>query len=204
VPKGLYSLHDPHDGALVGYERFSCARGPAGWRYTSSVMGADGRTPVGFVDLTVDAGWRQRQVEVRSGEWLVRGGVTGPETVWVRTPGSDESESSAQAAGFMGRSPGFLVAVARLLRLTPGASSSVRLVELTEPVLAPITVSVSWALTSVELHATDAGQLPVERYDTTELAGGGGGAVHLAGDVVLAAPSVELEDLDSAPTLDDR
>jgi hypothetical protein len=194
VPTGRYSLHDPHEGTLVGYERFSCAPGPAGWRYTSSVLGADGRTAVGHVDLTVDARWRQRRVEVRSGEWLVRGGVTGPEAVWVRTPGG--GESSAAAAGFVGRSPGLLVSVARLLRLSLGESSRVRLVELTEPALAPITVTVGWALTSVESHATDAGELPVQRYETTDR-----GEVFLAGDVVLAASGIELEELDSPPTL---
>src|SRR5687768_16755132 len=94
----MYSLHDLHDGALVGYERFSCAPGPVGWRYASSVLAPDGRT-VGLVDLTVDLRWRQRRVEVRSAEWAVRGGVNGPETVWVRTPArAAPSERSAERA----------------------------------------------------------------------------------------------------------
>ncbi len=41
VPRGLYRLRD-RDGAVVGYERFSCAPGPVGWRYTAQVLAADG------------------------------------------------------------------------------------------------------------------------------------------------------------------
>jgi hypothetical protein len=199
MPRGRYSLHDPPDGALAAYERFSCAPGPVGWRYTSAVLAADGRTVLGQVDLTVDARWRQRRVEVRAGEWLVRGGVNGPEAVWLRTAASQVSgqpvELAEQAAGFTGRSPGFLVAVARLLHLAVGESARVRLVGLSEPVLAPITVETAWALTSVDVHDTDTGPLEVERYETTDR-----GIVHLAGDVVLAAPGIELEELDSPPS----
>jgi hypothetical protein len=205
MPRGLYSLRD-HDGAVVAYERFSCAPGPAGWRYNAQVLAPDGRTPTGLVDVTTDASGRQIRVEVREGCWIVRGGVAGGETVWVRTgaSGEDAGEDTAAAAGFAGRSPGFLVAVARLVGLRPGASSRVRLVALTDPVLAPLTVNVTWSLTRLEEHPTEGGPLPVERYETADLASGQRAIIHLVGDVVLAAPGIELDALDTPPTLPSR
>jgi len=202
VPRGLYSLRD-HDGAVVAYERFSCAPGPAGWRYHAQVLASDGRTPAGLVDVTTDATGRQIRVEVRAGGWTVRGGVVGEETVWVRTgpSGEDGGEDATRAVGFTGRSPGFLVAVARLVGLRPGASSRVRLVSLADPATAPPTVDVTWSLTTVEEHPTEGGPLPVERYETADLAGGRRAVVHLVGDVVVDAPGIELETLDRPPTL---
>ena len=44
VPRGLYRLRD-RDGTVVGYERFSCAPGPVGWRYNAQVLAPDGGTP---------------------------------------------------------------------------------------------------------------------------------------------------------------
>lgn len=206
VPRGLYSLRD-EDGTVVAYERFSCAPGPAGWRYHAQVLAPDGRTPTGLVDVTTDARGSQIRVEVRAGGWVVRGGVADGETVWVRTGASGQDtiettgEETAAAAGFTGRSPGFLIAVARLLRLRAGASSRVRLVALTNPALEPLTVEMSWSLTTVEQCPTEVGPLPVERYETEDLASGQRAAVHLAGDVVLAAPGVELDALETPPTL---
>jgi hypothetical protein len=203
VPKGLYSLRDRGSGTLLGYERFWCAAGPIGWRYAAEVLAPDGRTGTGLGDLTVDDRWRQLRVEVRSGEWQVRGGVAGSEAVWVRAhaSGKQARETAAVAAGFTGRSPGFLVAVARMLGLAPGARSRVRLVALSEPALAPRTVEIVWALISIEEQPTKAGLLPVERYETTDPVSGGLAVVHLAGDLVLAAPWVELKELDRPPTL---
>jgi hypothetical protein len=210
VPRGLYSLRD-QDGTMVAYERFSCAPGPAGWRYHAQVLAPDGRTPTGLVDVTTDARGSQIRVEVRAGGWVVRGRVAGAETVWVRTgaAGQDTTEGTiegtgeetATAVGFTGRSPGFLVAVARLLRLRAGASSRERLVALTDPGLAPLPVEMSWSLTMVEQYPTQVGPLPVERYETQDLASGQRAAVHLAGDVVLDATGVELDALETPPTL---
>jgi hypothetical protein len=74
VPWGLYSLRD-QDGTVVAYERSSCAPGPVGWRYNARVLGPDGRTPTGLVDVTTYASGLQIRVEVRAGGWVVRGGV---------------------------------------------------------------------------------------------------------------------------------
>jgi len=51
---GLCSLRG-HDGAVVAYERFSCAPGPAGWRHTAAVLGSEESTWTGLVDVTIDA-----------------------------------------------------------------------------------------------------------------------------------------------------
>jgi hypothetical protein len=106
-----------------------------------------------------------------------------------------------RAHAFTGTSPAFLVATARLLRLTPSsAATRVRLLALTDPVLAPLTVDQSWALVQREAHATDNGPLTVESYQVTALDTGEQHTVHLTGDVVLEAPGIELEDLESPPS----
>ncbi|WP_354640835.1 hypothetical protein [Kitasatospora camelliae] len=202
MPNGRYSLHDTHDHVLLGEERFSCAPGPAGWRYVSKTYGPDG-TVLGTTDLTLDSRSRPLRLELRAGGWQVRGGAVDGVT-WVRADAADPAGEQAaeghdRAHAFTGRSPGFLVATARLLRLTVGASSRVRLVSFTEPVLAPRTLDQGWLLEAVDTHETDSGPLRVERYQVADLETGEQQVVHLAGDVVLAAGGVELEELESPP-----
>lgn len=125
---------------------------------------------------------------------------------WVRTDptGADATEGNVRAHAFTGTSPAFLIATTRLLRLTPSTSATrVRLVSLTEPVLAPRTVDQSWALLKRETHGTDNGPLTVDEYQVTALDTGEQHAVHIAGDVVLAAPGIELEELESPPSVFD-
>lgn len=202
MPNGRYSLHDAHDRLLLGEERFSCAPGPAGWRYVSKTYGPDGET-LGTTDLTLDSRSRPLRLELRAGGWQVRGGAVDG-VAWVRTdaadPGGEHTiEGQDRAHGFTGRSPAFLVATARLLRLEQGASARVRLVAFTEPVLAPRTFDQGWLLEGVETHETDSGPLLVERYQVADLETGEQQVVHLAGDVVLAAAGIELEELASPP-----
>jgi hypothetical protein len=207
VPSGLYSHSDPADGTVLGYERFSCAPGPSGWRYTSDVLAEDGATSVGAVDVTVDRDWRPVRVEVRGGGWVVRGGAAGPEVVWVRLPEAgggpaEGREGSAWAASFTGRSPVFAVVVGRLLRLAPGGSARVRLLALTEPVLAAHTVDEQWVLTEVTRHETPTVPLPVERYEVADLATGERRVLHMTGDVLVSGPGIGLEELESPPWLE--
>jgi hypothetical protein len=188
VPRGTYRL-------AGGDEDFACAPGPSGWRYVSS-------WPGGRLDLTVDGGGRQVRVELAAGGWLLRGGVTGPSTAWVRSgEGEPPVEQSAPATGFAGASPGLLVAAVRLLRLTPGARARLRLVDVALPALATRVVEQGWELVGVTSHTTETGPLPVGRYRVADLETGEVGDVHVAGDVVLAAPGVELVELASPPTL---
>ncbi|GAA2084672.1 hypothetical protein [Actinomadura alba] len=190
MPRGTYT--DPESGAT---EVFQCAPGAGGWRYVGER--SDGlRT-----DLTVDSRWHQIRVQVGARDLLLRGGLVGRDLLWVRSAGEHGEEHSAEAAGFLGDSPGFLVAVARSLRLEPGSQGDVRLVRLSAPALSALTVTQRWRLTEVTTYDTDLTPLPVERYEVTDLATGEASAVHIAGDVVLDAPGVELTDLETPPTL---
>ncbi|MEU9134022.1 hypothetical protein AB0D08_39105 [Kitasatospora sp. NPDC048540] len=202
MPNGRYSLTDTHDHVLLGEERFSCAPGPAGWRYVSKTYGPDGAT-LATTDLTLDSRSRPMRLELRAGGWQVRGGAVDG-VAWVRTDAADPAGGQAaeghdRAHAFSGSSPAFLIATARLLRLRPGGSARIRLVAFTDPVLAPRTVDQGWQLEAVESHPTDSGPLEVERYQVADLATGEQHLVHLAGDVVLAAPGIELEELESPP-----
>lgn len=202
MPSGRYSLYDLHDDTPLGEEHFSCAPGPAGWRYTSQLLTTEGALG-GSVDLTLDSLGRPLRLQLRSGDWQVRGGMLDG-LAWVRTDATDPeathaTEGHERAHTFTGRSPAFLVAAARLLRLQPGGRARLRLVALTEPVLAPRTLDQGWSLDGIETHATDSGPLSVERYTVADLETGEQHAVHLAGDVVLSAPGVELEALDAPP-----
>jgi hypothetical protein len=89
-----------------------------------------------------------------------------------------------------------------LLRLTAGGPAKrVRLVAFTLPVLAPRTLDQSWSLLGREVHTTDDGQsLTVDDYQVSDLETGERHVVHLAGDVLLAAPGVELEELETPPS----
>ncbi|MCK8681741.1 hypothetical protein [Streptomyces lichenis] len=202
MPRGRYSLHDPHDRTPLGGEQFHCAPGPSGWRYVAQTTTPSGAHN-GSVDLAIDDLGRPIRLELQAREWRVRGAALDGVT-WVRTDPSGEhaSEGSVRAHSFTGSSPAFLIATTRLLRLTPGSPSTrVRLVAFTDPVLAPLTVDQSWALVNSEAHPTDNGPLTVDEYQVSTVDTGELHTVHIAGDVVLSAPGIELEDLDTPPSV---
>jgi hypothetical protein len=201
MPRGRYSLHDPHDHTPLAEEHFQCAPGPTGWRYVSRLTTPAGQDH-GSVDLALDDLGRPIRLELHAGGWQVRGAALEGVT-WVRTDptGDQATEGNVRAHAFTGTSPAFLVATSRLLRLTPSTSATrVRLVAFTDPVLAPRTVDQSWALLKRETHTTDNGPLAVDEYQVTALDTGEQHTVHIAGDVVLSAPGIELEDLQSPPS----
>ena len=202
MPSGRYSFHDTHDDTSLGEERFSCAVGPSGWRYTAQSFAADG-TVDGSVDLTLDSRSRPLRLELRRHGWQVRGGTLAGLT-WVRTHVEDADltftrEGNEKAHAFTGRSPAFLIATARMLALEEGSSTRVRVVSFTEPLLAPRTLDQGWALEGIETHPTDSGPLTVRRFRVADLETGDEGLVHIAGDVVVSAPGVELEELETPP-----
>ncbi|MFE2432481.1 hypothetical protein ACFXJ5_37890 [Streptomyces sp. NPDC059373] len=201
MPRGRYSLHDTHDHTPLGEEHFHCATGPSGWRYTAQTTHPDG-THAGSVDLTIDDLGRPIRLELHAASWQVRGAAIDGVT-WVRTDptGEHAQEGNAAAHAFSGASPAFYIATARLLRLEPGAPATrVRLVAFEPPVLAPRTLDQAWALIRREAHPTDNGLLTVEEYQVSALDTGEQHAVHIAGDVVLSAPGIELEELESPPS----
>ncbi|WP_371579804.1 hypothetical protein [Streptomyces sp. NBC_01314] len=201
MPRGRYSLHDQHDHTLLAEEHFHCAPGPSGWRYVSQLTAPSG-DHAGSVDLALDELGRPIRLELHAASWQVRAAALDGVT-WVRTDptGTEATEGNVRAHAFTGTSPAFLIAIARLLRLTPSAPATrVRLVAFTDPVLAPRTTDQSWALIERETHATDNGPLTVDEYQVTALDTGERHTVHLAGDVVLAAPGIELEHLETPPS----
>ena len=167
-------------------ERFSCAPGPAGWRYVGTREDAASGAPLGRIDLVLQANGAVR-LEVTGGDWTLRGGVVGDEVLWRR----GEDERVERGHGFTGASPSYAVVLARL-----GAGAR-RLVEVTEPVLATRVVEQVWAL--VAQDARDG--LAVDTWQVDEPATGARSVLHLAGDVVLSAPGVTLRELDGVPTL---
>jgi hypothetical protein len=200
VATGEYLLSDPHDGAPLAVERFRCAAGPVGWRYvaTRHLPGTGDAGLIGRTDVTVDARWRQLRVEVAAGGWLVRGGRSGTGLTWVRRAedGSGEvAEHAEQAVGFAAASPAFLVCAARLAALAPGGQADLRLVALTPPGLAATALRQRWRLDGHTTHRADGAEIEVDDFTVLDLDAGSGGAVHLAGDVVLAAPGVDLVEL---------
>ncbi|QHY95856.1 hypothetical protein SSPS47_12085 [Streptomyces sp. S4.7] len=201
MPRGRYSLHDPHDHTPLGEEHFHCAPGPSGWRYVSQITAPSGEHS-GSVDLTLDELGRPIRLELHAASWRVRAAAIEGVT-WVRADptGDEATEGNVPAHAFTGASPAFLVAITRLLRLTPASPATrVRLVAFTDPVLAPRTVDQSWALLRSEAHATDNGPLTVDEYQVSALDTGEQHTVHISGDVVLAAPGIELEDLETPPS----
>lgn len=201
MPRGRYSFHDTHDHTPLGEEHFHCATGPSGWRYTAQDTSPTGDHS-GSVDLTIDELGRPIRLELHASSWQVRGAALEGVT-WVRTDptGDDAREGNVRAHGFTGASPAFLISTARLLRLEAGAPAArVRLVSFAPPVLAPRTLDQSWTLVRRKTHATDGGSLTVEEYEVVELDTGERRVVHIAGDVVLSAPGIELEDLESPPS----
>lgn len=219
MPRGRYSFHDTHDLTPLGEEHFHCATGPTGWRYTARTTAPDGED-TGSTDLTIDELGRPIRLELHAGGWQVRGAALNGVT-WVRSGAAAQDgtaqgstardavdpaaghaqEGNAPAHSFTGTSPAFLVATARLLRLVPGGPATrVRLVALASPVLAPRTVDQSWALVDRTAHTTDNGPLIVDEYQVRALDTGEQQTVHLAGDVVLSAPGIDLEHLESPPS----
>ncbi|MET7637598.1 hypothetical protein [Streptomyces sp. NPDC005438] len=200
MPRGRYALYDSHDHSLLGYEHFHCAVGPSGWRYVSQVL-SPSEEHSGSLDLTLDERGRPIRLEAHASSWRVRGAALDGVT-WVRSDpaGQHGQEGNAAAHSFTGASPAFLVATALLLGPDSTAPVRTRLVELTPPVLAPRTVDQAWALLDTDTHRTDLGPLVVRHYQVSDLHTGDRHDVHLAGDVVVAAPGVELEDLESPPS----
>jgi hypothetical protein len=174
----------------------------SGSRRSTTRVASPAGDPAGSVDLSIDELGRPIRLELHAANWQVRGAALDGVT-WVRTDpsGAHATEGNVAAHTFTGASPAFLVATARRLRLTPGAPATrIRLVALTGPVLAPRTLDQSWALVKREAHATDSAPLTVDEYQVTDLDTGEPRLVHIAGDVVLAAPGIELEDLESPPS----
>lgn len=167
-------------------ERFSCAPGPAGWRYVGTREDPATGAPLGRIDLVLQASGAVR-LEVTAGDWVLRGGVVGGEVLWRR----GEGERVERGHGFTGASPSYAVVLSR-----SGAGRR-RLVEVTEPVLATRVVEQRWSDLGQEVRQG----LVVGSWQVDDPATGARSVLHLSGDVVLSAPGVRLVELDGVPTL---
>jgi hypothetical protein len=202
VPTGEYLLTDPHDGTPLAVERFRCAKGPVGWRYVATryLPGTGEAGLLGRVDVTVDDRWRQLRVEFAAGGWLVRGGLSGDGLAWVRRAADgtgDAEEYVRAAAGFAGASPALLVCAARMAAIAPEGQVDLPVIVLTPPGLAAMSGRHRWRLDGRTTHrAEDGAEVLVDDFTVLDLDLGTGGSVHLADDVVLAAPGVDLAELD--------
>lgn len=205
MPRGVYVHVDPHTGEEVAVESFSCAPGPAGWRYVAAIVDpADPRRP-GRVDVTVDERWRPVRVELTAGGWTVRAGIVGSEVVFTRQPtGADPAdptdEQAVAAVSVTGTSPAFAVVTARLLGLRLDGRARLRALAVTGPALAVVVRDEGWGLVDVSEHDTETRPLVVERYEVADLATADRRVVHIADDVVLDAPGLVLRELDSPPS----
>jgi len=167
---GTYLLSG-HEGPYA-LERFTCVQDGDRWAYDGVREDPATGAPLGRLLLRLGGGTARLHVE--AGGWVLRGAAAAGEVLWRR--GSEEHEAAGD--GFTGSSPAHLVVAARLGR------ARLRLVEVTEPVLATRLVQRSWTA----LGAQD----EVEVCEVADLATGEGGRVHLAEDVVVDAPNVRL------------
>jgi hypothetical protein len=67
--------------------------------------------------------------------------------------------------------------------------------------LSALTVLWRWRRGATSSYETETEPLPVTEYEITDLSTGEAESLYLAGDVAVAAPGVELTDLESPPNL---
>lgn len=101
---------------------------------------------LGRLELHVD---REVRLHAEAGGWVLRAGTVGPDVLWRR--GTEEHE--AVADGLTGPSPAYAVALVRRLALAVGEQRRVRLVAVTEPVLATRLVDEAWLRTAENAYA---------------------------------------------------
>ncbi len=198
MPRGIYQLAGRS-------EAFSCAPGPAGWRFVSDRL-----------DLACDTGFRPvRFVVTSSGGQVLRGGGLRlddgtPLLVWA--PADDPAgERTAAAGALLTGSPGAWVSFLRTVA-PPGSapvSADVVALEIDPDSAAALTVRRRVTRTGAQAHQAPAGTLQVETWTVDDLDTGARRELHLAGDVLVwAAPGpadghgneeIELIDLEGPP-----
>ena len=168
---GQYALSD-HDGPSA-VERFTCTEGGDGWSWSATRHDPVGGREIGRLEL--QDGTEQR-LHAEAGGWVLRAGTLADEVLWRR--GADER--SALAAGLAGTSPAFVLATARRLGLAVGARRRVRLLAVTEPVLAMLLVDQEWS------------RAAENSYVVTDLATGERRTLTLEGGLLVDGPGVTL------------
>jgi hypothetical protein len=195
VPRGTYHLAGRP-------EAFSCAPGPAGWRFVSAAL-----------DLACDSTFRAvRFVVSWPGGAQVRGGGLrlddgAPVLVWA--PADDPgAERTTAAVGVLTPSPGSVVALLRSVAAPgeQGVAADLDVLRFGADALAGLRVRLRVARLGATRHEAPDGVLLDETWSVSDVDTGLVSEVHLAGDVVLHAAAgvlddeVELADLDGPPS----
>jgi hypothetical protein len=174
---GAYLLSG-HDGPIA-VERFELTGSQDRWSWTAVREDAVSGSALGRLEVHRDGA--DVRVHAEAAGWVLRAAATGGQVVWRR----GEQERSAAADGCTGSSPAhLLVAAAR----AADGPVRLRLVEVTEPVLATREVLQDWSAARHEVRDGVA----VVGHHCTDPATGAGGQVWLADGVVLSAPGVRL------------
>ncbi|CAA9344347.1 MAG: hypothetical protein AVDCRST_MAG16-1987 [uncultured Frankineae bacterium] len=172
--QGSYLLTGSTASEVV--ERFTCGPDGDGWTYAAVREDPGTGAPLGRLQLRLDATGATSRLHVETGAWVVRGGCVGGAVLWRR----GEQEGEDVAAGFWGTSPAYALAALRRLRLAVGDVRRLRLVEVTEPVLALRLVDQSWT------------RAAVDRWRVDDLATGERRVFESDGDVVVAGTGLTL------------
>jgi hypothetical protein len=174
---GAYLLSG-HDGPFA-VERFTCTGSDGRWSWTATREEPGTGAALGRLEVHLDGS--EVRVHAEAAGWVLRAAATGGQVVWRR----GDEERSAAADGCTGSSPAhLLVAAAR----AADGPVRLRLVEVTEPVLATREVLQDWSAAQHEVRDGVA----VVGHRCTDPATGAGGQVWLAAGVVLSAPGARL------------
>ncbi len=195
MPRGVYQA----DGRS---EAFSCAPGPAGWRYVSSTL-----------DLACDSAFRPVRLAVTgaNGTWLRGGGLRlddgAPVLVWASSA-APETERTSPVESLVHPSPGAWVALLRAVGRpgTEPVEGRVSVLDVGPDGLGAVAGHRVLRRVDVTTYEAPAGELLAERWFVDDPDTGLRREVHLAGDVLLSAsggdqPEVELAELDGPPSV---
>jgi hypothetical protein len=174
---GTYLLSG-HDGPYA-VERFRLTGDQDRWSWTATREEPDTGAPLGRLEVHADGA--TLRVHAEAGGWVLRGAASGGQVVWRR----GDEERTAAADGFTGSSPAYLVAAAARAAAGP---VRLRLVEVTEPVLATREVLQDWSAGQPEVRV----DVELVGHRWSDPATGEGGPVWLSGGLVLAAPGARL------------
>lgn len=186
MPKGSYLT------STGRVEAFSCAPGPAGWRFVSEDL-----------DLACDATFHPIRFKVGS-TITGRGGRLEDGTPVLIWTGTDERERISRADVLLNESAGGWIAAARQVAL-PGPKLVGRTLIALQVAPEGGVLLAEYRLTrvAVEQHDSDTGPLLVETWHADDSGLGVRRQLYLAGDVLLQAHlpdrEVELIELDSPP-----
>ena len=164
-----------HDGPHA-VERFACGSDRDGWVYTATRHDPATGAVLGRLSLQIDGAGVTTRLHVEAGGWVLRGGCVGSQALWRR----GEQEHEQAASGFWGTSPAYAVAAARRAALQVGQETRLRLVAVTEPVLAARIVDLSWLRTAED------------RWEGVDLATGERRAVRLQDGAVVEGTNLTL------------